>query len=120
MPLLLEHIERNVSNINDLINHFDELYLASLSERGSKQSFWISAGLAGVSLAFILYTLPSFWADLQVIMGGTASENPLFNTIELVGNILALPILISALGIILWSLRAALRMRRMRKGSQEK
>lgn len=120
VPLLLEHIERNVSNINDLINHFDELYLASLSERGSKQSFWISACLAGVSLAFILYTLPSFWADLQTIMGESSSDNPLFNTIELVGNILALPILISALGIILWSLRAALRMRRIRKRSQDK
>ncbi len=114
VPMLLEHIERNVSNINDLINHFDELYLASLSERGSKQSFWISAGLAGVSLAFILYTLPSFWADLSHIM---SKKNPLFNIVEWIGNILAIPILVFALGIILWSIRNAFTIRRLRKQS---
>ncbi|MBU0511643.1 MAG: hypothetical protein KJ638_08070 [Chloroflexi bacterium] len=119
VPLLLQHIERNVNHINDLINHFDELYLAALSERGSKQSFWISAGLAGVSLAFILYTLPSFWADLQSL-GFDIFNTPRWKSIlhftERIGYYLAPIILFASLLIIGRSLWEWVRLLRLRKG----
>lgn len=127
VPLLLQHTERNVNHINDLINHVDELYLASISERSNRQSFWVSAGLAGVSLAFILYTLPSFWIDLQATLIAYSDPAPLnifsipvpwntlLNLINWIGIIGAPLVLALALGIIHWSIREAARVRKLRR-----
>jgi hypothetical protein len=67
VPILLAHSQRNVNNMTDLINHLDELHLAALSERNSKQTFWIAAGISALSIFVLLYALPSFWADLDML-----------------------------------------------------
>ncbi|MBT3391778.1 MAG: hypothetical protein HN413_15375 [Chloroflexi bacterium] len=127
VPLLLQHTERNVNHINDLINHVDELYLASISERSNRQSFWVSAGLAGVSLAFILYTLPSFWIDLNETIKSFSPDTTdgifkipvpweaILKLINWIGIIGAPIVLALALGIIFWSIREAARVRQLRR-----
>ncbi|MEM7113750.1 MAG: hypothetical protein AAF614_15035 [Chloroflexota bacterium] len=67
VPVLLRHAEANVNNVTNLINHVDEIHLAALSERNSKQNERINLQLGALSAIIILYALPSFWADLQAL-----------------------------------------------------
>lgn len=107
VPTLLTHAERNVNNMTNLLNHVDDLYIALISKRSSQLTFWLSAGLAGVSLIVILYSLPSFWADIDqledTIITATIRESVLPFITQL-GNSLAPFVILVSLGIILMSL----------------
>jgi hypothetical protein len=96
ISVLIEHSQRNVNNITDLINHMDELQLAALSERNNRQSFWITAGISALSLAIILYSLPSFWADINALNNAAIPElitQTLLPIIFYIGTICALPLI---------------------------
>lgn len=69
VPTIQEHIERNITSINSVVDHVDELYLADLSEKESDNSTILSLGLAAASLTLTLLMLPSFWADLVTGFG---------------------------------------------------
>jgi hypothetical protein len=115
VPILLEHSQRNVNNITDLINHMDELNLAVLSEQGNQQTNVITLGLSGLSLAIILYSLPSFWADTDALDQNVLTSDivgmlPLLNYF---GNVLAIVIIAIALVLLLvfiWRSRPATRL----------
>ncbi len=64
VPRTLEHLERNISSINSVVDHIDELYLADLSEKNNDKTTLLSIGLAAASLTLTLLMLPSFWIDL--------------------------------------------------------
>lgn len=92
--LLVGHAERNVANLTNLVDHVDEIYLAQLSERSNEQNSRQSVILAGLSLTIILFTLPSFWADLEALGGlggllGFIQRGDLLNMLGLLGSILA-------------------------------
>ena len=103
VPILLEHSQRNVNNITDLINHLDELYLAALSERSSRQTFWVTLGISSLSLAIIVYSLPSFWADSTALDATLLSRRLIqwLPSLFYVGNVLAIPIIALAIGLLL-------------------
>lgn len=63
VPTLMDHAEKNVASLNEMVNHIDELYLADLSESSNRMSFYLSTLLAGLSLSVIIFTVISFWAD---------------------------------------------------------
>lgn len=75
LAVLLEHTERNVNSLTALVNQIDELYLAGLSEDSNRETFWLSLVLASLSLSIILFSLPSFWADVDQL--NTAIVPPL-------------------------------------------
>lgn len=92
--LLVQHAERNVSNLTNLVDHVDEIYLAQLSERSNEQNSRQSIILAGLSLTIILFTMPSFWADiLQLDAADSVVEfvrrTDFLSTLAMVGSILA-------------------------------
>jgi hypothetical protein len=64
----LEHIERNIQGINNIVDHVDEWYLADLSEKNNQKTTLISIGLAAASGMLTLLILPSFWADLNTLI----------------------------------------------------
>jgi len=71
IPIILQHIERNINSINSVVDHVDELYLADLSEKQNDNATILSIGLAAASLTLTLLMLPSFWADIWVSLGTT-------------------------------------------------
>ncbi len=94
VALLLNHAERNVSNLTDLVDHVDEIYLAQLSERSNEQNSRQSLILAGLSLSIILFTLPSFWADINQLNDfnsviDVVKTSNFLSLLALVGSILA-------------------------------
>ena len=111
VPTLLTHAERNVNNMTNLLNHVDDLYIALISKRSSQLTFWLSAGLAGVSLIVILYSLPSFWADIDQLESHiitTTIRNAVLPYIMQLGNGLAPLVILISFGIILMSLWRAI------------
>ncbi len=94
---LLNHAELNVNNLTSLVNHVDELYLADLSEKNNKQTFWLSLLIASVSFSITLFSLPSFWAD-TVQLSETLRTNvgavDVLNLILGIGNFVLGPLLI--------------------------
>jgi hypothetical protein len=94
-PLLVNHAERNVSNLTNLVDHVDELVLAQLSENSNAQNSRQSIILAGLSLSIILFTLPSFWADIDQLNDNTNTivqaigSSDLLLALTLLGSILA-------------------------------
>jgi len=64
VPIIQEHIQRNITSISSVVDHVDELYLADLSEAQNDNSTILSIGLAAASLTLTLLMFPSFWADL--------------------------------------------------------
>ena len=67
VPITLANIERNIDNINSVVDHIDELYLADLSEQNNNSTTLLSLGLAAASLILTWLIMPSFWSDLGVI-----------------------------------------------------
>jgi hypothetical protein len=93
VPTTLTHIERNISSINSVADHVDELYTADLAEQSNDMSTLLSLGLAAASFILTLLVLPSFWADLyaeNVILSSTVKS-----VINISGTFLAI-ILMSA------------------------
>ncbi len=91
--LLVNHAERNVSNLTNLVDHVDELVVAQLSESSNAQNSRQSLILAGLSLSIILFTLPSFWADIDSLNDNPVVQlirgSELLNGLALAGSILA-------------------------------
>lgn len=118
VPLLLEHAERNVSNLTGLLDHVDELYLAEVSERSNQQTFWLSSVLAALSLSITLFALPSFWADIADLESRTPQTSGLsvIPVVAAVGDVLA-PLLIAV--SLLIALTAAWRALRFRSRTQQ-
>lgn len=63
VQLLFGLAERNVANLNELLTHIDELYLADLSERRNDLADKTSGVLVALSLLITVYAIPSFWSD---------------------------------------------------------
>ncbi len=106
VPVLLNHAERNVTHMTSLLNHVDELYIALISKRSNQLTFWLSAGVAGVSLIVILYSLPSFWADIDQLETGilpTIIATQVLPFITNLGNTLAPFVILISLTIVITS-----------------
>ncbi|HET6594557.1 MAG TPA: hypothetical protein VFG81_02970 [Anaerolineales bacterium] len=63
VPQTLSHVESNISSINSMVDHVDEMYVADLSEQSNDMATLLSLGLAAASFVLTLLILPSFWAD---------------------------------------------------------
>ncbi len=104
VPLLMQHAERNVANLSELINHIDELYLADLSENNNRLSFYLSILLAGLPLSVIVFTVISFWADADDLVPGSIPViiQTLVPQIVIWGSSLSLVLSVIAIAIILF------------------
>lgn len=107
VSLLLGHAERNVNNLTDLVDHVDEIYLAQLSERSNEQNSRQSIILAGLSLSIILFTLPSFWADISQLNNLNSvidfvRDTTLLGMLALLGSLLAPVIFVGSIVMALW------------------
>ncbi len=67
VPTLLTHIDRNMTSLNSLVDHIDELYALDLAEKNNDLSAVMTLSLTAVSFILTLIMLPSFWTDLQQI-----------------------------------------------------
>ncbi len=68
VPTTLAHVERNITSINSVVDHVDELYLADLSEKSNDQVTLFSIGLAAGSLILTFLVFPSFLTDAISIL----------------------------------------------------
>jgi hypothetical protein len=98
VSILVNNAERNVSNLTNLVDHVDELVLAQLSESSNEQNSRQSLILAGLSLSIILFTLPSFWADINQL----SSTNTLIQFIQRYNILTALAVMGSILAPIIF------------------
>ena len=95
VPTIQEHIERNITSINSVVDHVDELYLADLSEKSNDNSTILSIGLAAASLTLTLLMLPSFWADIWAGFGDIVT--PLHWILGIIGTGLSFALIIGAI-----------------------
>ncbi len=65
VPLALQHAAENISNLNALVEHLDELFLADTSLHRDRINFLASLIFTGFSLVLTVLMLPSFWADIH-------------------------------------------------------
>ncbi len=65
IPLSLQHASENIANLNALVEHMDELFLADSTSKQDKLNFFTSIAFASLSMVLVLLMLPSFWADLH-------------------------------------------------------
>jgi hypothetical protein len=113
--LALEHIQRNLSAINQLGDHIDELYLGDLAEENNTFSFWSSMGLAGLSLILTILILPSFWADLHQVQHepGSASIISWLSRLETAGDALSVLLILGAFIMFVASIFQMVRTKRL-------
>jgi hypothetical protein len=102
VPILMQHAEKNVNSLNELVNHIDELYLADLSESNNRLSFYLSMLLAGLSLSVVVFAIISFWADAQELDPQSVAPAIIawVPAIVQLGNVLSLILAILAIIII--------------------
>jgi hypothetical protein len=102
VPVLMQHAEKNIHSLNELVNHIDELYLADLSESNNRLSFYLSMLLAGLSLSVVVFAIVSFWADAQDLNPQSVAPAIIawVPAIVQLGNILSLVLSILAIIII--------------------
>jgi hypothetical protein len=124
VSVLLGHTERNVNGLTALVNHIDELYLAGLSENNNRETFWLSLILAALSLSIILFSLPSFWADVDQLnpdLITTLISGSILPTLTVLGSVLAPFILLLSLSLMVTGVwRAMCERRRHRRYSMER
>jgi hypothetical protein len=60
VPTLLTHIDRNITSLNSLVDHIDELYALDLAEKNNDMSAVMTLGLTAVSFIITMIMLPSF------------------------------------------------------------
>lgn len=65
VPQSLQHAAENISNLNALVEHLDELFLADTSTQREQLNFRSSLAITALSLVLTVLILPSFWADLR-------------------------------------------------------
>ncbi len=106
VPILMDHAEKNVNSLNEMVNHIDELYLADLAESNNRMSFYLSTLLAGLSLSVIVFTVISFWADSEDLAKGSVGQAIIDWVPKIVqaGNILSIVLSILALSIVGWGM----------------
>ena len=102
VPTLLTHIDRNISSLNSVVDHVDELYALDLAEKNNDLSAVITLGLTAVSFILTLIMLPSFWTDTQQIDASSPVLGELFSPLRL--RILGYAGTIFGVGLILVSL----------------
>lgn len=108
VPTLLTHIDRNISSLNSLVNHIDELYALDLAEKNNDLSAVMTLGLTAVSFILTIIMLPSFWADLQQIDKnkpelGLFSDNIFLNSFGWAGTAIGLVLILFSLFVGLQS-----------------
>ncbi|HLA08674.1 MAG TPA: hypothetical protein VJ022_14610 [Anaerolineales bacterium] len=108
VPRILEHVERNINSIVEFVNHIDELYLADLSEKSNDTSTVLSLVLAAASFTLTLLMLPSFWADIWVILPQAGTPQTWQIIIGSIGTFFAVVLL----GLALWLIIMAWKQRR--------
>lgn len=104
VPTLLTHIDRNMTSLNGLVDHIDELYALDLAEKNNDLSAVMTLGLTSVSFILTLIMLPSFWTDLQQIEAsdpilGTLFNTRLLNIIGYFGTVVGLALIIFSIAI---------------------
>lgn len=99
VPIILEHIERNINSINSVVDHVDDLYLADLSEKSNESANRLAIVLAAASLTLTILILPSYWADIKQLVGPRFLPvyQSLLPWIEIAGDLLALILVGSAI-----------------------
>jgi hypothetical protein len=102
VPVLMQHAEKNVNSLNELVNHIDELYLADLSESNNRLSFYLSTLLAGLSLSVVVFAIVSFWADAHDLNEQSVTPDIIawVPVIVQLGNMLSFILVILAIIII--------------------
>jgi hypothetical protein len=110
VPMILEHVERNIESIVEFVNHIDELYIADLSEKSNENDSRLSRILAAASLTLTILILPSFWADIaQVIEPQLSQYDGIYSSIlpimEIVGDGLAIILILAAVYLIVVAFR---------------
>jgi len=78
----LSYAERNITTLSDMVNHFDDIFQAETAAKVDRLVNWGSLMLAGVSLLFLVFTLPSFWLDTWQFAEVTS-----LNPVNVVGRI---------------------------------
>ncbi|MBC7871476.1 MAG: hypothetical protein H7Y09_11610 [Chitinophagaceae bacterium] len=122
IDVVLGHTERNVGSLTSLVNHVDELYLAGLSEDNNRETFWMSLALAALSFSIILFSLPSFWADIKQLNPPAITDlivNRAIPLLTIIGSILAPVIILISMAISLTSAWRTYRTRRQRHYRRE-
>lgn len=119
VPLLIEHTERNVNNMNHLLDHIDELHLAQLSEKTNRWTYNLSVLLTALSLSFVIFAVVQFWASIEQLSSGTLTtvELDLLPFIARYGSILAV-ILVSVCLIVIFLVTVSLCRRLVEFASQ--
>jgi hypothetical protein len=110
VPTLLTHIDRNITSLNSLVDHIDELYALDLAEKNNDMSTVMTLGLAAVSLILTMIMLPSFWTDVQQVEASNPVLSGIFspkilNFIGYAGSILGLGLIVFFLVIGYHSIR---------------
>lgn len=86
VPTLLTHIDRNMTSLNSLVDHIDDLYALDLAEKNNDLSAVMTLGLTAVSFILTLIMLPSFWTDIQQIETGDSIPGRIIDaTLSFVG-----------------------------------
>jgi hypothetical protein len=108
VPTIQEHIERNITSINSVVDHIDELYLADLSEKSNDNSTVLSLVLAAASFTLTLLMLPSFWADIRAMVNTGELEYKWQWVLGGIGTFFGLLLIIFAIFLIIpaWSQRS--------------
>lgn len=73
VPASLQHAADNVTNLNALVEHLDELFLTDDDRQRERNNLRLSLAITALSLVLTLLMLPSFWADLHAL---NAELNP--------------------------------------------
>jgi hypothetical protein len=107
VPTIQEHIERNITSINSVVDHIDELYLADLSEKSNDNSTVLSLVLAAASFTLTLLMLPSFWADIWAMFGNNNDQRGWQWVLGGIGTFFGLLLIIFAIILMIpaWSQR---------------
>jgi hypothetical protein len=105
VPLILEHVGRNIDSIVEFVNHIDELYLADLSEKSNENDARLSTILTAVSLTLTILILPSFWADIgQIIDPQFSKYSRILPMMEMAGDWLAGILILVAIGLLIYAI----------------
>ena len=101
VPMILEHVERNIESIVEFVNHIDELYIADLSEKSNENDSRLSRILAAASLTLTILILPSFWADIAQVIGSQLPRydgiyDSILPAMEFFGDVLAVVLILAA------------------------
>ncbi len=102
VPMLLTHIDRNISSLNSLVDHTDELYALDLAEKNNDLSAVMTLGLTAVSFILTLIMLPSFWTDIQQVDFGNSPFSRLFDVILIIVDVLGTALAVALIGVSIY------------------